>query len=764
VQTQISDERAQLAPVAFKAVRAKIGKAREMLAGVPQGFAACIEHERDSGSAFNLVPVLFGTGILAYFAAPQEPNAMLIAIMALASLLATLWMRRHGTAFFLLTAFAIVLAGAATAQWRTVRIDGPVIPREMTGRISGVVLSAETTRRQGTRYLIRPISIEGIAPEELPGKIRVTASSSREVVEPGRIIAGMARLQPFSGPLIPGGHDFGFANWFAGLGGTGFFMGKAVAVEDPAALNGWEASAAAINRLRTAMSERIRSAVGGETGDISAALITGERMAVDNATEESFRRSGLAHILSISGLHMVLVTLTVVWGLRFALALVPGLAVNWPIRKWASAAGLVSATFYLLLSGAEVPTQRSYIMIAIMLAALLADRRAISLRNVALAAMGVLILTPEAVLEAGFQMSFAAAAALVATFSAISDWRNRKNNSSGHAEPRGGLLRAGLLHVGSLALTSLVAGLATGLFAAWHFHRISPLGLLANLAAMPVASFVTMPLALLGVVLMPFGLEALALVPMGWSIDAVIRISDWVGAFPLDDATGRQPLAVLLLGSIGLVVLVCLRTRLRCLGLAFVAGAFFFGETETAPDLIIAQSGRTAAMRTGNGELSFLGKGRDPFVTDIWTRAWPVGKDTTANFDPGSCNRDHCIAMGSNGVKVEIVYAPALIPTACERADVLAAPRLRYVNCRGKKPAVILSRSDFEAKGTHVVSFPRRDRSVHGYSVKTSIGMDDRPWNLARREARERTPAPTYRFSNAVSALPGGPAPSRGPD
>jgi competence protein ComEC len=761
---QISEDRTRLAPVVPTAVGAKVGKVREMLASLPQGFSACLERERDCGSAFNLVPVLFGVGILAYFAVPQEPSAVLIVVMAAASLLGSFCLQRHGIAFFALAALAVVLTGAATAQWRTARVDGPVMPREMTGRIAGVVLSAETTRRQGTRYLIRPISVEGIAPEALPRKIRVTAASSREMAKPGQVISGIARLQPFSGPLIPGGHDFGFANWFAGLGGTGFFMGKAVAVDDPAALNGWEASAAAINRLRSAMSGRIRSAVGGETGDIAAALITGERMAVDKATEESFRRSGLAHILSISGLHMVLVTLTVVWGLRFALALLPGLAVNWPIRKWASAAGLVSATFYLLLSGAEVPTQRSYIMIAIMLAALLADRRAISLRNVALAALGVLILTPEAVLEAGFQMSFAAAAALVATFSAVTDWRARKENGSGQAEPGRGLLRASLVHTGSLALTSLVAGLATGLFAAWHFHRISPLGLVANLAAMPVASFVTMPLALLGVVLMPFGLEALALVPMGWSVDAVIRISDWVGSFPVDDTIGYQPLSMLLLGSVGLVLLVCLRTWLRCLGLVFLAAAFFRGEPDTAPDLIIAQSGRTAAMRTGNGELAFLGKGSDPFVTDIWSRAWPVGESSTALSDSASCNRDRCISVGSNGEKVEIVYAPALISAACERADVLAAPRLRYVNCRGRKPAVILSRSDFEAKGTHVVLFPRPDRGEYGYRVKTSIGMDDRPWNRARREARHNTPAPARRFSNAVSALPAGPAPSPGPD
>jgi competence protein ComEC len=765
---QNSGDRTRLAVMPSPAVPARFDATAKVRAALPQFLTTSLGRERDGGSAFNLVPVFFGAGILAYFAAPDEPSAVLLNVLAAISLLAALRMQRHGAAFFVLVAIGLVLAGAATAQWRAERIGGSVIPREMTAMISGVVISAEATRRQGTRYLIRPTAIEGMAPATVPRLIRVTAASGRDAVRPGERIAGKARLQPFSGPLIPGGHDFGFSNWFAGLGGTGFFMGRPARMDGPPALQGLEAAAAAINRLRMAITARIRGAIGGEVGDIAAALITGERMAVDKATEESFRRSGLAHILSISGLHMVLVTVTVVWGLRFVLALVPMLAVRQPIRKWASAAGLVSATFYLLLSGAEVPTQRSYIMIAIMLAAMLADRRAISLRNVALAALVVLLLTPEAVLDAGFQMSFAAAAALVATFSALTDRRERRNSAPGHPEPVAGILRSGLAHVGSLALTSIVAGLATGLFAAWHFHRTSPLGLLANLVAMPVASFVTMPLALVSVLLMPFGLETAALIPMGWSIDVVISISDWVSAIPVGDTTGRQPLAMLLLGSAGLVILICLKTGLRFFGIGFLAAALLFARQEAPPDLIIAQSGRTVAMRADNGELVFLGKGKDPFVTEIWSRAWPVRNKDGGQSVNGNCNRDHCIAIGRYGVRVEIVYAPSLLPIACERADILAAPRLRYVNCRGRKPAIVLARGDFEARGTHVVRFPetgsRKEATTdEGYRVEHSIRLDDRPWNQARSEARQNAPVPATRFSSGGSTRPADPVPSRGP-
>jgi competence protein ComEC len=267
-----------------------------------------------------------------------------------------------------------------------------------------------------------------------------------------------------------------------------------------------EQALVSMNRLRMTMTDRIRAAVGGEAGDICAALITGERMAVDEATEESFRRSGLAHILSISGLHMVLVTLTVISLLRFLLALSPRLALHHPVRKWAVAGGFVSATFYLFLSGAEVATQRSYLMIAVMLFAMLIDRRAMTMRNVALAALIILLITPEAVLEPGFQMSFAAAGALVAAYGALAQYKHDRMARRESSGPRFGYAGAAAGYVGGLIFTSLVAGLATGLFAAWHFHRIAPMGLFANLIASPVISVVMMPAALGSVLLMPYGL------------------------------------------------------------------------------------------------------------------------------------------------------------------------------------------------------------------------------------------------------------------
>lgn len=728
--------------------------------------AALVQEEREQGSGFNFVPVFFGLGILVYFSAPSEPFLPAVALSAVIACALAARQQVHGKMRLALVILALMVCGMLAGQVRTQFGGTPVVSRDLSGKVSGLVLGAETTRKGGIRYLLRPISIEGLSSFELPGRLRLTAASKHTRAAPGSVIEGVARLQPFSGPAIPDGHDFGFYNWLDGFGATGFFIGAPAANAGLSQQPRWnEWPLIVTNNMRSAMTKRIRDGIGGEAGDISAALITGERLAVDADTEESFRRSGLTHILSISGLHMVLVTMTVVACLRFILAFFPAIALNRPIRKWAVSAGFVSATFYLFLSGAEVPTQRSYLMIAVMLMAMLVDRRAITLRNVALAALAILIVTPEAVMEPGFQMSFAAAAALVAGHSA---WTGLVRNRMAKAEEkpaRAGLARTIALHVAALAATSLVAGIATGVFAAWHFHRVAPMGLFANLIAMPVVSFFVMPLALASVLLMPYGLEALALKPMGWAVDLVVAISDFINRYPAADGVGLQPNVLLVAGAVGIVLLVALKTRLRLAGLALLLAIPLLPKADPPPDIIIAQNGRSIAMRDASGSIGLLYPGRDKFISDIWMRAWPPNKAAGGKPKIISCDKDHCIAMAAKGVRVEIVYNPDLLAAACNTADILIAPRLRWVNCGARKPELVLVRDAFETGGTHVIriSGSKPNRQLH---VQTAIAQDLRPWNVARRpkplpDLPRANPGPPV--NSGGSSLPDDPEPSPGP-
>ena len=240
---------------------------------------------------------------------------------------------------------------------------------------------------------------------------------------------------------------------------------------------------APLAHLRDTIRRRIEAALPGDTGHLAAALVMGDRGGISERTQDAMRASGLAHMLAISGLHMALVAGAAFWLIRALLALSPGLALHRPIKKWAAAGALAVAAFYLGISGAGIATQRAFVMLAVMLAAVMLDRPAITLRNVALAALFILALAPESIVTASFQMSFAATAALVSGYEAISAWRDRRvalNDRAGGVAARFGRAAAGLF------ITSAIAGLATAPFAAFHFQRLAPLTLVANLAAMPV--------------------------------------------------------------------------------------------------------------------------------------------------------------------------------------------------------------------------------------------------------------------------------------
>ena len=287
--------------------------------------------------------------------------------------------------------------------------------------------------------------------------------------------------------------------------------------------------------LRDAIDARIRTTLEGDKRAIATALLTGRRDAISPPVNDAMFVSGLGHVLSISGYHMAVVAGVVFFAVRALLALIPALTVGYAIKKWSAAAALVAAAFYLLLSGAEVATQRSFFMTAVVLIAVMVDRRAMTFRTLAVAALIVLTVAPEALVHPSFQMSFAATLGLVAL---VQIGLPRLFATPDHTATARVALWGGR-EIAMLLLASLVAGLATMPYAAFHFHRVTPYGVLANLAAMPVVSAVVMPAGLLGLVAMPFGFDRLFWAIMGVGIDWMIAVTQWVAALP--GAVGRVP-------------------------------------------------------------------------------------------------------------------------------------------------------------------------------------------------------------------------------
>jgi competence protein ComEC len=310
---------------------------------------------------------------------------------------------------------ALVAGGAMATGLRAHMVAGPVLDFRYYGPVEGRIVGIDRSASDALRLTLDRVRLDDVSPERTPRRVRVSLHGDQRwlVPEPGARVMMTAHLGPPAGPAEPGGFDFQRHAWFLSLGAVGY-------TRAPALL-----AAPARGRERGGVPpahddlEAIRDRIEGQPGAFAAAVLTGDRSGLDAETVENMRVANIAHLLAISGLHMGLLTGFVYGALRLALALIPALALRYPIRKWAAAGALGAGAFYLVLSGGNVATERAFIQVAVMLVAVMLDRRAITLRSVAIAAILLLLHRPETLFSPGFQMSFAATAALVAVFNGL---------------------------------------------------------------------------------------------------------------------------------------------------------------------------------------------------------------------------------------------------------------------------------------------------------------------------------------------------------
>jgi competence protein ComEC len=446
--------------------------------------------EAGTGRLLPWFAVAFGVGIVLYFTAEHEPALWATAPLAVGSAFAAAALRRRPVGFVVALGVFAIFAGFAVATLKTTLIAHPVLRYPASNvAISGFVELREESQKTD-RFVMRVEEIAGSRIFDKPQRVRL--SVRRGMAPPaGSFVELKAQLNPPLQPLAPGSYDFARDLYFQRIGASGFVRGP-IRIITPPVVAGWRfATNSFVQGLRDFIDARIRSVVRGDTGSIASMLITGKRDAIDAHLYDAMFISGIGHVLSISGYHMAVIAGVVFFIIRAVLALIPGVAERAPIKKWAASAALLVTAFYLVLSGAEVATQRSFIMIAVVLIGVMLDRPTLTLRTVTIAVLIVLLFAPEAVVHPSFQMSFAATLALIAAY------------RHGLPLPRAGVdtslgARAalwGINEVAGLTVASLVAGLATTPYVAYHFHRVAPFGVLANLLAMPVVSGWVMPMA-----------------------------------------------------------------------------------------------------------------------------------------------------------------------------------------------------------------------------------------------------------------------------
>jgi competence protein ComEC len=517
-----------------------------------------VRAEAGAGRLLPWVPVAFGAGIAVYFSADHEPQLAVAIVTALVLCVAAFLLRRSRY-FSVLVLIAAAAAGFAAATFRTASIAHTVLERRLYAvSLSGFV-EARDIRERTDRFVLRVVHMDTKRGHLKLKRVRLSVKKGM-APDVGSFVQLRARLMPPLAPLRPGSYNFARDMFFQGIGASGFVTGAITIAKQPengGLVLGYDA---VMQNLRDAVDARIRTRLDGDERSIATALLTGRRDAISQPVNDAMFISGLGHVLSISGYHMAVVAGVVFFTVRALLALIGPLAAGFPIKKWSAAAALIAAAFYLLLSGAEVATQRSFYMTAVVLIAVIVDRRAITFRTLAVSAMIVLAVMPESLVNPSFQMSFAATLGLVALVQFGMPRLFAASDSS--AATRVALW--GGRELMTLMLASLVAGFATTPYAAFCFHRVTPYGLLANLGAMPVVSAVVMPAGLLGLLAMPFGLDGFFWWLMGVGIDWMIAVSQWVAHLP--GAIGRMPAfgtGPLIGASIGIILMGLLRTPLR---------------------------------------------------------------------------------------------------------------------------------------------------------------------------------------------------------
>ncbi|PZO64277.1 MAG: competence protein ComEC [Paracoccus denitrificans] len=568
-------------------------------------------------------PMLVGIGIAVWFAAQRDLSPGLIGCIVLGlafSLSGALILPRlvghdritahlAGPMRSACFAVALVLAGVTLTEVRAMHVDAPVIFSRYYGAIEGRVTNIDRSASDRLRITLDQVVLPGRDPKTTPRLVRLSLMDGTAPPSAGQRVMTTGYLGPPPEPAEPGGYDFRRAAWFQGLGGVGYSRNPVLVIA--AARPGM---ALAAEKLRTQLAAGMAERIGGQSGAVAAALMTGDRSHISEATNQMMRDSNLYHIVSISGLHMAMLAGFVVAALRYGVLMAqvafPGLlAID--ARKVAAFGALMAATVYLWLSGADVPTQRAYVTVAVMLVAMLLDRRAISLRTVALAALMILALTPEALVTPGFQMSFAATVALVILAGPWARWTRGWN----------GILRA----IAMLFLSSLIASLATGPIAAAHFGRMSQYGVLANMAAVPVMGGIVMPAGVIAAVLAPVGLAGPALWVMGIGTAWMLAVAEFVaGLGGAVMAVPAPPPAVLPLFICGAIVVILiwphrgLRVASVVTGGALIIASFGLWVSDTRPALLINGEGTAVGVMTAAGRS--LSKPGQAFTTGSWLK------------------------------------------------------------------------------------------------------------------------------------------------
>ena len=410
--------------------------------------------------------------------------------------------------------------------------------------------------------------------------------------------------------------------YFKHIGGLGY-KGKIIYNKE---VNTKEKS---INSIRQKIAERIIK-VREETPStgIISILITGKKDMADKKAIEYMNYSGLAHLLSISGLHMMTLIGIMFFISKWILLRFEYIAINYNVFKISSIISLLINFLYLLLSGASVSAVRAYLMSVILLISIIIGKFNTSLRSVMFVMFIILFIKPHLIFSAGFQMSFMAVIALISCSELLYNDILSKLSKTKR-----------FLIIGFL--TSFIAECATTPFSIYNFNNYSFYNIFVNSILTPLVSFVVLPFSLLSMLLYPFNLEKILIFPISYIMDFILYVSKYIVELPYSVFFIQSPNVYSMLFMIlGLLWLCLWKEKWRYYGILFyIIGLIIFLFQKT-PDVFITKN----SVFMINNKIAYIYTKNKYEVYNI-TKKLGLKKYKIIQYDFKDCNKRYCIKI-----------------------------------------------------------------------------------------------------------------------
>ncbi|MBD5398720.1 ComEC family competence protein [bacterium] len=566
------------------------------------------------------------------------------------------------------------------------------------------------------RFTLDKVTIENY-PDVKLDKIRVKLSAEHPLPQIGSTISFTTTLLPPFSPVAIGGFDFARYSYYKKLSASGKVHDQWIYSKNQISNTFFEKLYFKFLNMRDGINKKIQKLTSSDTSGVIMSMMTGERNSIPEKISNNYKNSGIAHLLSISGIHMTLIVGAAFFFIRLLFAFCMPVASKYNTKKIAVFFALCIAIFYLFLSGARLPTQRAFIMILFVLIAILLDRSPFSLRFLSITAIFILLISPEALINAGFQMSFLAVITLIKLYELRTYWLipiKDKDSLKGRALCIVNILWANIL-------TAFFTGITISPIVIYNFHNFQIYSILGNFFAIPICSIIVMPSILFSFLLMPFNAEWITLKITETGVSAINFIAENIANLPYSSIDVRTMSTTALLFIVGgFLWLFLWNRRWRFFGLIPIATGLYLYIFAPLPSLLVNKYAQHFGIVSNNmiRILSYSNYPISKMQLDSWKEITGI-KNTEKIKDK--------IFFNINGLNIAIINKYSDYKRACEGKSKLIITTFdsskSYYKCN---KLTFDKRFFYNAQGTEFFFTPRK---VHYKTVSAYLGH--RPWNIA---------------------------------